>query len=66
MLTRPPTFVHLKRYARVYHRTRREYGHAIAPGPVPQMVLFACGNIVTPVSRYDLRPLRWYERLLNR
>lgn len=60
-------FVHLKRYARVYHRTRREYGHAIAPGPLPQMVLFAVTDgITTPVNRDDLRPLRWYERLLNR
>jgi len=59
-------FVHLTRYARMYHRRQHEYGHVIAPGHNSQTVLFACGNIITPTARTDLRYLRWYERLLNR
>ena len=59
-------FVHMKRYARVYHRTRRVYGNVIAPGPTATTVMFAHGDTTTPASRYALRPLRWYERLLNR
>lgn len=59
-------FVHLKRYARVYHRSRRVYGNIIAPGPTFGTVMFASGDTVTPVPRSAIRSLRWYERLLNR
>lgn len=57
----------LRRYARMYHRARRVYGNAIAPGPTPDLVMFAVsGTITTPTPRRELRPLRWYERLLDR
>lgn len=58
----------LRRYSRMYHRTRRTYGNAIAPGPTPELVMFAESGtaITTPTPRRDLRPLRWYERLLDR
>lgn len=59
-------FVHFKRYARVYHRRRRVYGHVIAPGPNVLMVMFADPTgATTPTPRSHLRRLRWYERLLN-
>jgi len=59
-------FVHLPRYARVFHRPTRTYGNAVAPGPSGATVLFAVSNApVVPVNRDDLRPLRWYERLFN-
>jgi hypothetical protein len=59
-------FVHLPRYARVYHRRRRAYGNVTAPGPTADTVMFASDGTVTPVPRSDIRTLRWYERLLNR
>lgn len=60
-------YVHLRRYSRMYHRARHVYGNAIAPGPTPDLVLFAVSDsMTTPTPRRDLRPLRWYERLLNR
>jgi hypothetical protein len=60
-------FVHLKRYARVYHRSRRVYGNVIAPGPSAGTVMFAASDsTITPVPRSAIRTLRWYERLLNR
>lgn len=60
-------FVHLPRYARVFHRRRRIYGHVIAPGPNGATVLFAVsGAPTTPASRDDIRLLTWWERLLNR
>lgn len=59
-------FVHFKRYARVYHRRRRIYGHVIAPGPNVLTVMFADPTgVTTPTPRDHLRCLRWYERLLN-
>lgn len=61
-------FVHLPRYARVFHRRRREYGHVVAPGPNAATILFAPGGdrMMTPVNRADIRLLTWWERLLNR
>lgn len=54
------------RYARVYHRSTGWYLNVIAPGPAPESVLVADKHNSFPVPRASLRPLRWYERLLNR
>lgn len=60
-------FTHYRRYARMYHRTRRTYGNVVAPAQTTEMVLFAeTGGGITATPRRDLRPLRWYERLLDR
>lgn len=55
------------RYARVYHRASRQYFNVLAPGSTPETVLVAEKHgAAYPVARVNLRPLRWYERLLNR
>lgn len=60
-------FTHYRRYARMFHRVRRVYGNVVAPAATPDLVLFAVsGSITTPTPRRELRPLRWYERLLDR
>lgn len=53
------------RYQRL-HQRHIGYVNAIAPGPTPDTVLIAHKTTLFPVSRSSLRPLRWYERLLNR
>jgi hypothetical protein len=57
------------RYQRLRIRRSREYVHAIAPGPTPETIMVSMGNMmatILPLPRRLLRPLRWYERLLNR
>lgn len=54
------------RYQRLCFRRSSEYVNAIAPGPTPETILVAMKTSIIPVSRSSLRPLRWYERLLNR
>lgn len=56
----------LARYERVYHRGVGEYGNVLGPGVDPDSVLVAFDRVAFPVSRRSTRPLRWYERLLNR
>lgn len=53
------------RYQRL-HQRHLGYVNAIAPGPDPATILIAHKTTIFPVSRATLRPLRWYERLLNR
>lgn len=66
-MNRRQPFVHMQRYARVYHRSRRIYGNVIAPGNAADTIMFAASDgTVTPVPRSAIRALRWYERLLNR
>lgn len=53
------------RYARVYHHVSGTYLHIIAPGPTVDTVLVGDDHRAFPVSRANVRTLRWYERLLN-
>jgi hypothetical protein len=54
------------RYQRLLHRATGDYVNAVAPGPTPDTILIAYKTSLYPVSRASLRPLRWYERLLDR
>ena len=54
------------RYQRLRSTVTGDYVNAIAPGPTPDTILIAHKTTIFPISRHTLRPLRWYERLLNR
>ena len=54
------------RYQRLRQISTGDYVNAVAPGPTPETVLVAHKTTLYPVNRSSLRPLRWYERLLNR
>jgi hypothetical protein len=64
--TMDPRYRIFDRYQRLRHRSTGDYVNAVAPGPTPDTILIAHKTTLYPASRAGLRPLRWYERLLNR
>ncbi len=54
------------RYDRVRHRRTHEYCNVVGPGASVGIVLVASGFMLMSVPAEYLRPVRWYERLLNR
>lgn len=54
------------RYQRVYHGPSQQYLNVLGPGTSGNTLLVADAHASFIASRDCLRPLRWYERLLNR